>query len=412
MKILYVIPDLSRVTGGTVTALAGLSEAHAAMGIEVAVATTDWDLANAPPLKGVRVHAFPCVWDRWRWAPKLSSFLARHLRDFDIVCLEGLWLYPTWKAASFCRDLGVPYVVSTNGMLEAWCVAQKSWKKRPYLRWFEGKSLRGAAALHATTDMEYLNSCMPQWNRWAFVVPPGLREEAYCAIPNPNLFGQRFPETSGRRSVLFLGRVHYKKQPELAIRAFQKVAEKFPDTVLVVAGPGEPSYVARLKALSQSMAIGGRVIFTGMLTGEAILQAYSAATVFVLPSLQENFGLAVAEAMAMQCPVIVSDQVQLAPTIAQAEAGLVRRATVEQMAGALDAVLAHEPLRMRMGQNGRRLVLERFTWRTVAPEFLAAFEDILAGTRTSIAWRDSYGAVPAKPMPVAPGGRLQISNSA
>ncbi len=394
MKILYVIPDLSRVTGGTVTALAGLSVAHAAMGEEVAIATTDWDLQNAPPLQGVRVHAFPCRWARWRWAPALGAFLAKNIHSYDIVCNEGLWQYPTWKAATVCRAAGVPYVVSTNGMLEAWCVAQKRWKKQPYLRWVEGESLRGAAALHATTDMEYGNSSMAKWNRWAFVVPAALREEAYSAIPDPNLFAQRFPAISGKRMVLFLGRVHYKKQPEVAIRAFHRVADKFLDTVLVVAGPGEPSYVGRLKSLCEQMGIGGRVIFTGMLEGAAILQAYSAATVFILPSLQENFGLAVAEAMAMQCPVIVSDQVQLAPAIATATAGLIGPPTVDDMAHALNALLTDEGLRASMGRNGRKLVLERFTWRGNAPEFLTAFEDILAGTRTSPTWRDGQSAVP------------------
>jgi glycosyltransferase involved in cell wall biosynthesis len=412
MKILYVIPDLSRATGGPVTALAGLSEAHAAMGVDVAIATTGWDFHHAPSLTEVDVHTFPCLWARWRWAPGLGTFLTEKIRNYDLVCIESLWQYPTWKAASICRAAGVPYVVSTNGMLEAWSVSQKAWKKQPYLRWFEGESLRGAAALHATSEMEYVNSAMARWNRWAVVLPLGLPQRAYTTVPKSGLLGKRFRELADNRFVLFLGRVHYKKQPEVAIGAFGRIADKFPDTVLVIAGPCEPSYITRLKELSQDLGIGERVIFTGMLEGETILQAYSAATVFILPSLQENFGLAVAEAMAMQCPVIVSDQVQLAPAITEAEAGMVRRPTVEEMSDALEHVLTNEDLRIHMGQNGRKLVLERFTWQAVAADFLDVFEDILAGTRTSSAWRDSLRAVPPKIAAVNQQSRLQTNSSA
>jgi len=224
-------------------------------------------------------------------------------------------------------------------------------------------------------------------NRAVFVVPWGLPEAAYSGLPESGAFRQRFPELDGKRLALFLGRLHPKKQPEVALRAFAQACRGDDHAALVMAGPGEARYVQGLRSLARQLAIEKQVLFTGPLWGPAVREAYRAASVFVLPSWQENFGRAVVEAMAAGCPVVVSDRVDLAPDISAARAGLVTAPTTEATAEALRVLLGDDALREHMGRNGQILVQERFTWERAAGELVGVYEDILTGRRTSSAWR-------------------------
>lgn len=388
MRILHVIPDLAPSTGGPVTAVLGLAEAQAALGHEVAVASSDYGLeAEAPRLAGVDFKLFPCRYGPWRWTPELARHLERVVRGYDIVMIESLWQYPTFAAGRACRAAGVPYVVSPNGMLDAWSLAQKSWKKRPYLALVERGTLLGAAAIHLTSEGELTNSRLGKWSVPKLVVPLGLHKSNYAALPAADGFLRRYPELSGRRVILFLGRLHYKKQPDLLLRAFSVACGDIPDAHLVLVGAGEESYVRGLRELAKSLGVEDRVLFTGLLKGAAVREAYRAASVFVLPSWQENFGLSVVEAMAAECAVVVSASMDLAPDIERAGAGLVVPPRVEETAAAVRSLLEDEPLRRSVGSRGRALVLEKFTWENCANRMDAAFDDILSGRRRSGAWR-------------------------
>jgi glycosyltransferase involved in cell wall biosynthesis len=171
------------------------------------------------------------------------------------------------------------------------------------------------------------------------------------------------------------------------MRAFSHLVHEFPDTTLVLAGPGDPHYVSTLHALTQELGIGERVIFTGLLEGRMVREAYADADLFVLPSLQENFGLAVAEAMAAGCPVVVTPEVALAHQIEGSSAGLVVKGEVDDISRAMRLLLGDETRRRTMGANGRRLVLDRFTWDRVSVQVLGVYQDIVKGTRASAAWR-------------------------
>jgi glycosyltransferase involved in cell wall biosynthesis len=177
--------------------------------------------------------------------------------------------------------------------------------------------------------------------------------------------------------VLFLGRLHPKKQPQIVIEAFARIADAIDNLHLVLAGPGEADYVERLRAHVEALGVGERTTFTGPLLGASVTEAYRAADVFALPSLQENFGIAIVEAMAAGCPVLVSKRVDIAAEIEATETGLVRPASVDEFAAALYTLMADGPMRERMGANGRRLVMERYTWGPIAQATVQAYEAVL-----------------------------------
>lgn len=391
MRILHVIPDLAPETGGPVTAVLGMATAQAVLEHHVAIAASDFGVRQDLGLDGVSIYLFRCHFVPWRWTPELRRFLRREARDYDIVHLHTIWQHPTWTSGFACSHAGIPYLVSPCGMLGSWALSQKAWKKRPYLWFMGGDTLRRAAALHYTSEGDFASSGAERWNRSCFVLPHGVPRSAYVDLPAPTSFAERFPAVANRRIVLFLGRLHYKKQPDIAIRAFRQAFRDATDTCLVLAGPSSPDYLWQLRRLTSDLRIEDRVIFTGILCGRAIQEAYRAASLFVLPSLQENFGIAVAEAMAAECPVVVSDRVDLSLDVRQAEAGLVAAPTVKAFAEGVALLLGDERLRRRMGENGRRLVLKRFTWEKVAPDLVQVYEDILCGRRLSPAWRVPAG---------------------
>lgn len=386
MNILHVIPDLAPETGGPVIAVLGLAAAQAALGHNVSIASTNWGLKESPNIEGIKFHLFPCRYDYWRWSPALRKFLMREVSNYDVVTVESLWQYPTYVAAKACRTRGVPYVVSTNGMLDEWSLAQKAWKKRPYLFLLERATLEGAAAIHATSKGEFNNSHLEGWNVGKLVIPLGINPSIYNELPDQSDFFNRYPALSGKRIVLFLGRLHYKKQPDVAIRAFQRACHDKENTCFVIAGDGSAEYVKYLERLAEDLGVRGNVFFTGLLQDEAVREAYRAATLFILPSWQENFGLSVVEAMAAGCPVIISKQIDLAGDIESAGAGLAVSPNAEENAEAISLLLESDQLRARMGKAGRKLVFEKFTWEKCALSFTEAMEDILAGQKTSSAW--------------------------
>jgi glycosyltransferase involved in cell wall biosynthesis len=181
--------------------------------------------------------------------------------------------------------------------------------------------------------------------------------------------------------VLYLGRLHYKKQPDVAIRAFAKLRAGFPEAHLVMAGEGEAGYVAELRRLAGELGLAGSITFTGPLLGEEKLQALSAASVFLLPSLRENFGIAVAEAMAAGCPVVVSPGVDIAEEISRAEAGLVCSPEPGLFAEALAKILNSPGLSSSMGQNGKKLTSEKYRWTKIVGELTGIYAGILAAKR-------------------------------
>lgn len=387
MRILHVIADLAPETGGPVAAVLGLAEAQAVMGHEVSIAASDYGVRSVPDLRGVEFKLFPCRYNAWRWTPELGRQLERAVKGYDIVMVASLWQYPTFIAGKTCRAAGKPYVVSPNGMLDAWSLSQKAWKKKPYLALVERNTLLGAAAIHLTSESELTESGLGRWPVPKLVVPLGLPKTKYADLTDGSRFFRRYPELQNRQIVLFLGRLHYKKQPDLLIRAFHQACVGGNDAHLVLAGPGDESYLKSLRALSNDLGLQDRVLFTGMLRSEDVQEAYRAASVFVLPSLQENFGLSVVEAMSAECPIIVSRQVGLARDVLRARAGLVVGAGVEEIAEAIARLLANEKLRGEMGRRGRALVLEKFTWESAARELTEVFHDILSGRKQASAWR-------------------------
>jgi glycosyltransferase involved in cell wall biosynthesis len=177
--------------------------------------------------------------------------------------------------------------------------------------------------------------------------------------------------------VLILGRIHPMKGFDVLVPALGALAERGLPVRLAVAGNDEGGYRAEVERLVRQHRVEGRVRFLGEVEGEAKRAALRRAALLVAPSHRENFGNAIAEAMAAGVPVVVSPRVGIAPDIAEHGAGLVVAREAPAFAEAMAALLADPSRRAEMGRRGRALVRARYSAAAVARSMLAAYQDVL-----------------------------------
>jgi glycosyltransferase involved in cell wall biosynthesis len=171
---------------------------------------------------------------------------------------------------------------------------------------------------------------------------------------------------NGKKLVLFLGRLHQKKGLELLIHAFARVADRCPDAHLVLAGNGDRRYMETVTQMVNECGVASRSTITGWLEDDDKLAALADADLFVLPSLGENFGIAVVEAMACGLPVVISDKVGIWQDVAESEAGIIVHCDSDEIASAIERLVGDSKLRTRLGRNGKNLAGAQFTMDRMA----------------------------------------------
>jgi glycosyltransferase involved in cell wall biosynthesis len=284
---------------------------------------------------------------------------------FDAVIVNGLWQYHGIAAHRALRHTGTPYFVFTHGMLDPWfrrTYPLKHLKKWCYWPWAEYRVLRDASAVLFTCEEERLLARESFWLYRAreAVVAYGTPGPQGDADGQARDFLDRFPELKGRRLLLFLGRIHPKKGVDLLIDGFARVSREAPDVQLVIAGPDSVQWQAALSERARALGL-RNLTWTGMLSGDLKWGAFHAAEAFVLPSHQENFGIAVAEALACSLPVLISDRVNIWREVEEAGAGLIAHDNAQSVhAQLLQWVRLNTEARQRMAANARRLFQSRF----------------------------------------------------
>ena len=378
MRILHVIPSLSMARGGPSIVLRQLMSGLAAQGHTVHAVATDDDgpgsrlaVSHGTAIDdfGGTCFYFPRQTRFYSFSWPLTNWLRHHIAEYDVVHIHALFSYPSTVAAWFARRKRVPYLLRPLGTLAQWGLSsRRPWLKQLSLMCIERPMLRGAAAVQTTSEQEKAETLAACPECLAIVIPNPVAAPAEpLARPEPP------PET-----ILFLSRIDPKKGLELLLNAFNLVAANAPRLRLVIAGDGEPSYVAQIHRLAGELPVQNRIIFMGNVNAEQKRQLFAEADLFVLPSYSENFGVAVAEAMAHGVPVLISPHVGIHHDVVTAGAGRTAECAVEPLARALSELLISpeqtslEQLR-RMGQNGRRLALALYSPEAVARQLIAAY---------------------------------------
>ncbi|MBX3736158.1 MAG: glycosyltransferase [Candidatus Didemnitutus sp.] len=380
-RILQVVRSLRSETGGVAVAARTLEATLTARGEHVS--TVSLDPADAVRA-GVRVFGRRSL--GYGYAADFAPWLRAHRDEFDAVLVHGLWQYPgfgTWRAL---RDSRTPYFVFCHGMLDPWfkrTYPLKHLKKWLYWPWAEYRVLRDAAGVLFTTEEErrLARASFALYRAREHVVPLGVSTPPVDTPEQHAAFRARLPALGTRPFLLFLGRIHPKKGLEELLRGYaavERATTGVPD--LVIAGPcGDESFRAHLRTLAAGLGVGERVHWLPMIEGEEKWGALRACEAFVLFSHQENFGLAVVEALACGRPVLISDQVNVWREIAETGAGLVGPDTVEGATATLARWLGSEtPAREAMAEASQRCFERHFATEPAAECLMAAIEAALA----------------------------------
>jgi glycosyltransferase involved in cell wall biosynthesis len=383
VRILHVIASLAARYGGPSVAALGMAKAMQQRGHDVTIMTTniDGDRRMAVPLGISTLHKeIPTIFyqgwppQSFKPSPGLAQGLWRAIPTYDVVHIHSIYLFHTAVAARFSRRQGIPYIIRPHGGLDPYHAAHHPGRKRLYERFIESGNLRAAAIIHCTAEQE--RKAVKAWD-------PQLR----CAVVSLGVDVPNADHTdrtdAGPPTILFLGRMTSKKRPDLVLEAFATLAVDQPALRLVLAGPDDDGLLPGLKARARQLGVAGQVECPGMVTGRAKQLLLRQATVFVLPSEDENFGVSAVEAMAAAVPVVLSPGVAVGPEVAAAGAGLVKPRDTVSLAAGLRQLLADDGRRAAMGLRARQLVERRYTWAAVAPALEQLYLDAIASTRKS-----------------------------
>ena len=328
MRILHVINSTTPTGGGPIESIIQANRVLSAQGHVfeiVCVDTPDSPWLSDLPIK---TTALGPARGKYRYSPRLLPWLRREAHRFDCVIVHGIWLHPSLAVWSALRGSSIPYFVYVHGLLDP-VFRQVFPLKHLYktLSWklVERRIVRDAQAVFFTCEEERnlaARSFKPyQVN--AAIVPYCVGEPPGDPEVQKRAFLSRFPELHAKRSMLFLSRLHPKKGCDLLLSAFAQFAAADPALHLVMAGPDSVGWRKSLEQEARSVGIEGRISWTGMLSGDLKWGAFRSAEVFVLPSHQENFGIAVVEALACGTPVLISKRINIWREIADDRAGLV-----------------------------------------------------------------------------------------
>lgn len=366
MKILQVIPTLEPSVGGVAPAVLTLSRGLVRHGHDVEIVALDpTDGEWLRPIEP-KVHALGRGRGFYGHSPALDRWLRAHGDQYDRVIVNGLWQYPSFAVWRRFAGTAIPYFVFPHGMLDPWfkrTYPVKHVKKWLYWPWAEYRVLRDAAAVIYTSEQERLEARQSFWLYRANekVSPLGVDPPSSSSAAVNRSFFDRFPQLRGTQPILFLGRLHPKKGCDLAIEGFAAIARDNSSLSLALAGPDQIGWQKDLSNRVRQLGLDSRVIFTGMLEGELKQDALMSADAFILPSHQENFGMAVVEALAMGIPVLISDRINTSTEIADDHAGYVAADDLAGTTSLLQRWSNTSPdQKQAMRQNAKRCFANRF----------------------------------------------------
>lgn len=379
MRVLHVIPSVAERSGGPATAIVPMCRALKQEGVDVLLVSTNAGMdhdESVSEYKGIPAKFFPTqVGESFKYSRPLSAWLNSNIQQFDVAHIHAVFNHSSIAAAHVCRKARVPYVVRPLGTLEPWSMTQKSIRKRVFWQVAGKGMLRRAAAIHYTTEAEKLSTERLLGLNHGKVIALGVEANSATSSTPANL-EQHFPELTSEPYALVLSRLHPKKGLDVLIDAFLSLVQmqKFAHWRLVIAGDGAADYVLKLKAMAGSQR--DRIVFTGWLDGERKDAVLSGASLLVLPSHQENFGLCVMEALSHSVPVLVSPHVNLAEEIVLANAGWIATVDKDALISRLAEALSDDEERERRGQAGKQLS-QKYSWETAAKSLVDLYKEVV-----------------------------------
>ena len=388
MKILHVIITLSPRYGGPVQSCKSLCHSIAKAGEDVTIYTTNMDyptgeldvaLNQKVIQDGYALWYFPVQFKPYVISMNFFSAVKFNIKKFDIVHIHGLYRFPQAATAYFCRKYDVPYIVRPHGSLNPYLFNNKRRiiRKRLYEYFIENRNLNNASAIQYSTVNEMLSVKLLGINSQYFISPNSINLSKYDKLPAKGIFREKHNLNKNQKIIIHFGRINFVKGLDILVKAFAKTLTKFEDIILVLAGPDNEGFRTQVEKWINKERIGPNVIFTGMLGGSDALELLRDADIFALPSYTENFGIAVAEAMACSIPVVISNKVNIYRDVLKAGAGIVTKCKADEVSDAFIQLLKDNKKRINHGKAGIKLVKKKYSPDKIAKNVINIYDDII-----------------------------------
>lgn len=367
MKILNVSNTIDPVTGGGEAERSfQMSKFLAQSGADCRVLTIDTGLSAERKnfLGEGRVIALPCILRRF-YIPKFSFRVINEIvADADIVHLMGHWTFLNAIVYLAIRKQNKPYVVCPAGALAIF--GRSKLFKQIYNFVIGEKIIRNATMCIAVTPDETGSfvSYGVKPNK-IHIIPNGVAEIDFLAEDNKG-FREKFG-IGVRPFILFVGRLNLIKGPDLLLKAFCEIKNKYPEVDLVFAGP-DGGMLSELKSIVKNESAENRVHFLGYLGSIDKSYAYHAAEFLAIPSRHEAMSIVVLEAGVSGTPVLLTDQCGF-NQIADMGGGWVVPATVEGLRDGLTDVLSSSGQIEVAASKIKKYVVDNFSWTTIVKEY-------------------------------------------
>lgn len=361
MKILHYYRSMDLEMGGVVRAVLDISAALADRGHEQVIATfepADLDSAWVAGGSDRRVLRLdPSGSRRHPVAASSVEALREEIETCTAVHLHGVWDPGCMQLSRLAAAAGTPWVISPHGVLDTWCMKQKTLKKRIYLALGCRRMLNESKAVHCTAEGE-----RRQATNWfkpdvAKVVPLVFDLEEYTELPGPQEAQAAFPALfDGPPVLLFLSRIHVKKGLEHLVDAAGRLVETGQEVRVAIAGTGDDEYIGRLREQVRRAGLEQVVHFIGFVSGSLKRSLYQASDLFVLPTNQENWGFVLLESLACSTPLVTTRNVDIWPELESSGGALIVDRSGEAFASSIAPLLADRPQLAAMGEHGRSWV--------------------------------------------------------
>jgi len=366
MRVGYVIPSVANEASGGTYAVTNLCLAVNSCKAECVLLSLDSAKHSCLEFHH-KLFSYDLGLQRIGSSSELKKYLFHSVINyqFDILHNHSLWMMPNVYPGIVAQKTTVPYIVSPHGTLSRKAMNLGSKLKYPFWHLVQKPALKYVSCFHATASNEYEDIRRHNFTQPVAIIPNG--------VDIPELVEY---EKNDERTLLFLSRIHPNKGIDNLLNAWKIVQSKFPEWELKIVGPDNFGHLDEMKKLSAKLKL-SRVKFTGPLFGQEKQMAYQQADLFVLPTYSENFGMAVAEALAAGTPAIVTKGAPWEGLNTHG-AGQWIDIGVDPLVASLEDMMSRsrEEL-MQMGLNGREWMKRDFSWDKIGAQMVETYHWML-----------------------------------
>lgn len=358
MKVIHYIETIDKTAGGTTEYMRLLGNSLKSK-VDLVVAT---GISESPiALEGMKIQFFDSK--VLRWFSLLNEFrIFLKEEKPDIVHINGIWAPQNWGFQKVAQELGIKVVLSPHGMLEPWIVSHNPWKKKIGLFLYQNKAIRTADHLHATALMEKESIRNLGYINDIAIIPNGIDLSEI----------KKKKKYYGSKKIVFLSRIHPKKGIELLLDAWRTTNTA--GWSLEIAGNGDASYI---QILTQNASDINNVHFVGAKYGEEKWDFLRAADVMILPTHSENFGIVVAESLAVGLPVITTKGTPWEDLNAH-NCGWWIDLSVNNISSTLTTVFLKDAEELQeLGENGMKLIQAKYNINQIGIDIIKLYNKIL-----------------------------------